>query len=181
MSLLEPKARMARLIAAAGITLGLGGCFQPLYAPNATGGVNVADALASIDVRTPTTGQNQERLGHYVRNELVFDLDGSGQPKPKAYTLDIALTESLATAVVNSQTGQADAATLTVRGTYTLKRLAGEPPLVTTATAIASTTYDRGPQRFANVRAARDAEIRAAKQLAEQIRTRLAAYFASHP
>ncbi len=38
----------------------------------------------------------------------------------------------------------------------------------------AMASYDRDAQRFANIRAARDAEIRAAKTLADQIRTRLA-------
>jgi LPS-assembly lipoprotein len=35
-------------------------------------------------------------------------------------------------------------------------------------------SYDRTSQRFANIRAARDAEIRDAKVLADQIKTRLA-------
>jgi LPS-assembly lipoprotein len=36
-------------------------------------------------------------------------------------------------------------------------------------------SYDRSSQRFANIRAARDAEIRDTRVLAEQIKTRLAA------
>jgi LPS-assembly lipoprotein len=47
--------------------------------------------------------------------------------------------------------------------------------VVTQGTATGTTSYDRFPQRFANVRAARDAEIRLAKLLAEQVKTRLAA------
>jgi LPS-assembly lipoprotein len=32
--------------------------------------------------------QDQERLGHYLRSELIFDLDGSGQAAvPKRYRL----------------------------------------------------------------------------------------------
>jgi LPS-assembly lipoprotein len=34
--------------------------------------------------------------------------------------------------------------------------------------------YDRGSNRYANVRSARDAEIRNAKAMADQIRTRVA-------
>jgi LPS-assembly lipoprotein len=44
---------------------------------------------------------------------------------------------------------------------------------------VGSASYDRFPQRFASVRAARDAEIRVAKLLADQIRTRVAAHLAT--
>ena len=40
-------------------------------------------------------------------------------------------------------------------------------------------SYDRTSQRFANIRAARDAEIRDAKALADQIRTRIMAALAA--
>jgi LPS-assembly lipoprotein len=46
-------------------------------------------------------------------------------------------------------------------------------------TARANATYQRDEQRFASVRAARDADIRVAKLLADDIRQRLAAHFAS--
>jgi LPS-assembly lipoprotein len=46
---------------------------------------------------------------------------------------------------------------------------------VATGSAFAVTSYERSSQRFANLRAARDAEIRSARALAEQIRVRLAA------
>ena len=41
------------------------------------------------------TSLNRERLGHYLRSELVFDLDGSGEPPPKRYKLAIAVTRKL--------------------------------------------------------------------------------------
>ena len=37
-------------------------------------------------------------------------------------------------------------------------------------------SYDRTSERFANIRAARDAEIHDAKQLSDQLRIRLAAF-----
>jgi LPS-assembly lipoprotein len=46
-----------------------------------------------------------------------------------------------------------------------------------TAAVVAS--YDRTTQRFSSVRAARDAEIRDAERLADEIRTRIAAFFAT--
>ena len=47
--------------------------------------------------------------------------------------------------------------------------------IYTQATATSTTSYDRFQQRFATVRAGRDAEIRLAKDLANQVKTRLAA------
>jgi LPS-assembly lipoprotein len=45
---------------------------------------------------------------------------------------------------------------------------------VASGTVNGSASYERSPQRFAIVRAQRDAEIRLARLLAEQIRNRLA-------
>jgi LPS-assembly lipoprotein len=49
--------------------------------------------------------------------------------------------------------------------------------VVLTEQALARVSIDRSQQRFANVRATRDAENRAAKVVAEQIRSRLASFF----
>ena len=49
--------------------------------------------------------------------------------------------------------------------------------IVLTEQALARVSIDRSQQRFANVRAVRDAENRAAKVVAEQIRSRLASFF----
>ena len=53
--------------------------------------------------------------------------------------------------------------------------VAKDPDFEVIGVAFTAATYDRSSQRFANIRAARDAEIRDAKALADQIRTRVAA------
>jgi LPS-assembly lipoprotein len=150
----------------------LTGCFTPLYGPMETGGT-VKDVLAAIDVGPVGVKPGQDRIAHYLRNELAFDLDGSGRPSPKRYKLDVTVNESLSAVTVNTQTGQASSAILTGTATFKLIPIGGGPE-ITSGTAVASASYDRGPQRFANLRASRDAEIRVAKTLAEQIQTRLA-------
>lgn len=177
MSLLEITGRGRRTAAICLFCLGLAGCFRPIYAELPTGGT-VHDALAAVDVATIIDRSGQERIGHYLRNELAFGLDGSGKAPPKRYKLEMTVTERLSAAVVNTQTGRADAAVLIVEAEYTLKPL-GDGPVVTSGKATASASYDRGPQRFASLRAARDAELRAAKLLAEQIQTRIAATLAA--
>ena len=60
-----------------------------------------------------------------------------------------------------------------------IQQALGGGDAILTGSAFASASSDRSPQRFAAVRAARDAEIRAARQLAELIRTRVAAGLAA--
>jgi LPS-assembly lipoprotein len=168
--------RALRFAVIALMALGLSACFRPLNGPTASGAL-MPDVLAAIDVKPITVPAGQERLTHFLRSELVFDLDGSGQPRPKRYTLQVGAAERVATPIVDTVTGRAQAATLIADATYTLTAADGR--VITSGKATASASYDRFPQRFANVRAARDAEMRAAKLLSEQIKTRLAAALAS--
>ena len=171
---LETTARRSiRLVAAVAIAGSVAGCLRPLYGPTATG-EPLKDVLAAIDVQKVTTKTNREHIGHYLRSELVFDLDGSGEPPPKRYKLTLIVSDGLASPIVDAATGRAASAILNIDADYTLTNLDGTRT-ITKGTASASATYDRTAQRFADVRAARDAEIRAARLLAEQIRTRLAA------
>ncbi len=171
--------RALRWAAVAALGLGLSACFRPLYGPTASG-APLASVLAAIQVEPVVTAVGQERLGHYLRSELVYDLDGSGQPRPKRYKLSLNATESLTLPITDSVTNRADAVTVNGSVAYTLTTLDGTR-VVTTGRAFATAAYDRNFQRFANVRAARDAEIRIGKVLAEQIRTRLATVIATEP
>jgi LPS-assembly lipoprotein len=161
-----------RLACAAALALSAAGCLRPLYGPTASG-ERMQDLLAAIEVAEVSAGPQYERLSHTLRSELIYDLDGSGQPKPKRFKLTVNATESLQGTIVDTLTGRADSATVIGRATYTLYDSQGK--VVTTGTATQSATYDRTPQRFADVRASRDAEIRLSKLLSEQIKTRIAA------
>lgn len=162
----------SRITAVAAVTLALAGCFRPLYGPTASG-ENLGALLASVEVAPVEAVQGQERLGHYLRSELVFDLDGSGQPSPKRFRLLLSANERVQTPIVSSITGRAESATILGIVSFKLQTLDGG--VVTEGVAQASATYDRSVQRYASLRAARDAEIRVAKQLSEQIKIRLAA------
>ena len=176
-SLSRHARRGARLAAAALIAAGLSACLRPLHGPTASG-APMPEVLAAIEVEPVTAGAGQERLTHYLRSELVFDLDGSGQPRPKRYKLVVAAGEQVSSPIVDTVTGRAQSATLVGQANYTLSTLDGSR-VIASGRATASASYDRYIQRFANVRASRDAEIRVAKLLSEQIRTRLAAALAS--
>lgn len=171
--------RLTRLTAALGLALCLGGCFRPLYGPTASG-VPLQDALGSIEIAAVSTPQGQERLGHYLRSELVFGLDGSGQDRDKLYRLTLDAADSVQTTTVDTLTGRADAAILNATVKYALLSKDGAR-ILTAGTARGTATYYRDQQRFASVRAARDAEIRVAKLVAEDLKQRLAAFFATRP
>lgn len=157
--------------------VGLAGCLRPLYGPTASGQPLQA-VLASIDVLPVAVAPGQERLANAVRSELVFDLDGSGRPSPKRFRLSLDAAEAVQVTTVDVTTGQADAAILNATVKYNLTSLDGGPA-ITSGTARGTATYYRDQQRFASVRAARDAEIRVAKLMSDDIKQRLAAYFAT--
>lgn len=161
-----------RTCAALLVCVPLSGCIQPLYGSFA-GGSDVAGEMQAIAV-DPIPG----RLGHYLGNELIFGLNGTGARVPAKYRLAVAFTETVQSPLLDTVTGYPTAATIVVNADYRLLPAGGGEPLAKgRVTAIAS--YDRTSQRFANLRAARDAEIRNAKTLADQIRTRIAVALAA--
>ena len=171
----SPEIRFARRAAVIGLSLALAGCFRPLYGETA-GGQSLPAELAAIEVP-----EIPERLGHYLRTELVFLLDGSGQNNTrKRYRLTITPSTILSTAIVDSVSTRADAATLIGNAPFTLTSIETNKTIFS-ANATGSATYERSVQRYATVRAARDAEIRLAKMLADQIRTRIAAALVARP
>lgn len=169
--------RRAFLIAAAsGIAAITGGCLRPLYgdvSASVPGGGNVKDVLRAIEV-SPIP----ELVGHYLRNELVFELDGSGQDAPKRYRLGVDVKEATEVTLVDTTSGRADSATLILTGAWTLSSITDSKPLFT-GESFTRVTFDRSAQRFATLRAGRDARIRGAKVLAGLIRNRLAASLAT--
>lgn len=156
--------RLAALLAG----LILSGCFQPLYGPLSADG-DVAGELQAIKIDPMS-----ERLGHYLGNELVFAFNGTGSQVPPKYRLSITLRENAQTPLLDTVTGYPSAATVIVTAEYKLIPVQGGEPIAK-GTATTFATYDRTSQRFANLRASRDAEIRDAKTLADQIRNQIAA------
>ncbi|GAC1337421.1 MAG: hypothetical protein NVSMB26_24600 [Beijerinckiaceae bacterium] len=150
----------------------LSGCFQPLYGPLASGG-SLQDELQAIAVNPIP-----ERLGHFVENELAFAFNGTGSTVVPKYRLTVVLRERVQTPLIDTVTARASAATVIVDADYSLVPVGGVVP-ITKGTAFSVASYDRTSQRVSNVQAARDAETRDAKVIADQIRTRVATALAS--
>jgi LPS-assembly lipoprotein len=147
--------------------LGLSGCIEPMYGPLSSN-PELPAQLASIEV-----APIPDRMGHYVRNELIFDLNGTGASFAPRYRLDVKLGEQVRTPIVDTVTGRATSASVVIKAEYRLLTIP-DGAIVTEGTAMSLASYDRFSNRIANVRAARDAEIRDARVVADSIRTRLA-------
>lgn len=143
------------------------GCFQPMLG-GPSGGLLVEE-LRAIKVQPIN-----DRIGHYLGNELSFALNGSGSDKLEKYKLVVTLSQRVQTPIIDTVSGRATAASVLIDAEYKLLE-SGSNRQVATGSALAITSYERSSQRFANLRAARDAEIRSARTLADQIRVRLSA------
>jgi LPS-assembly lipoprotein len=168
----HPRWRWSALPAVLILPLLLGGCFKPLYGPLASGG-SLQDELQAIAVNPIP-----ERLGHFVESELAFAFNGTGSTVVPKYRLTVVLRERVQTPLIDTVTARASAATVIVDADYSLVPVGGIEP-ITKGTAFSVASYDRTSQRISNVQAARDAETRDAKVIADQIRTRVAAALAS--
>jgi LPS-assembly lipoprotein len=78
---------------------------------------------------------------------------------------------------VDVVSGRALSEIITLDVQYQLRDTTNNNRILLTEKALARVTIDRSQQRFAGARALRDAQNRAAKIIAEQIRSRLASYF----
>ena len=167
MSLCKAYWRVFAAIFALALAAPLAGCIQPLYGPNLDGTSNAAE-LRAVEV-----DEIPERIGHYVRNELIYGFNGTGAQVTPRYRLKVKLSERVQTPIYNTTTSFSTSATVVVDANYSLMTL---PDNVEIAKGVAQAlaSYDRFTARFTNIRAARDAALRDAKVIADSIRTRIA-------
>jgi len=149
------------------LALPLGGCIQPLYGSLPKGGTLEAE-LQAIQVEPIN-----DRTGHYLHDDLIFAFNGTGSHVPPKYKLIVKLTEQVQTPLIDTVTGLASAANVTIVADFQLQPAAGGAILYKDrATVFAS--YDRTTQRYSDVRAARSTEINEAQRLADEIQVLVA-------
>ncbi len=161
------------VLAAFALAGALSGCFQPLYSEAAHPGL--VEDLRAIEVQPI-----KDRIGHYLGDNLITDLNGTGQTPTPKYKLTVTVTTASTTPTVSSLTNVATSATMTGEAHFTLNKADGGAQVLT-GVASANATYDRSQQRYNDLRAARDAEIRLARSLSQEISLRLAAQLAAKP
>ncbi len=151
----------------------LAGCLHPLYGTVGEG-AKVTEELKAIEV-APVPA----RLGHYLGDDLIFALNGTGSHVTPKYKLTLTPSETVQTPLIDTVTGLATSSTVVTTVKYTLVPIAGSTTPIAQGTAFVAASYDETAERFSNVRGARDAEQRDARILADQIRTQLAAALAT--
>jgi LPS-assembly lipoprotein len=166
MSSFRGLARRFSAIFALCSSLALTGCIQPLYGPTLSG-VPLASELQAIAV-----DPIPDRLGHYLGNELIFAFNGTGADVAPRYRLNVKLRERVQTPILDTVTGRATSAAAIVDADYKLTTIP-DNRVIARGVASSVASYDRFSNRLSNVRAARDAEIRDAKVLADNIRTQI--------
>src|SRR5215471_7781701 len=171
--------RVFVVLALAGLTAG---CFEPLYAdrPTPVGTASLPNQLRAVDVAAIDTpsGSRIARVSVGVRNELIYDLTGGNGTISPTHRLDIKLSATQLQVIVDINTARPDINNYGIDATYTLTDLATGKAVVRGQTfSRVSYNIPGQEQRFAGDRGLRDAENRAAKVIAENIRSRLASYF----
>jgi len=175
------SSRLTRLCAALALAGLTAGCFQPLYGTQSSGnGPSVVDKMSTVDVAPvdAPNGTRLSRVGHEVRENMIFGLTGGAGSPATNYKLVIRLTSQQTSVIVDIATARPDIQNYGIDATYTLTDLTTKKTVVTGQT-FSRVSYDipGQQQRFAGDRGLRDAENRAAKVIADNIRSRLASYF----
>jgi LPS-assembly lipoprotein len=113
-----------------------------------------------------------------VQNDLAYDFTGGGGSVGKTHDLKITMTSQVQQVIVDITTARPDMQQFGLNAYYTLTEIATGKVVVNGST-FARVSFDNPgqQQRFANARGQRDAETRAAKVIADNIRSRLASYF----
>jgi LPS-assembly lipoprotein len=175
------KARIAaRLLLVAALAATTAGCFQPMYAERADGGPALRDKLLTVTVPpvAAPNGSRIARLGVEVRNALMFKMYGSATGMPPLYSLEIKLTSSRSSMIIDPKTQLPSIENYGLDASYKLTEIA-TARVVMNGSTFSRVEYDVPGQfqRFARARAYRDAEDRASQEIAENIQTRLASFF----
>ncbi|WP_295557383.1 LPS assembly lipoprotein LptE [uncultured Hyphomicrobium sp.] len=163
------------VLAAALVAPFLSGCgnsgFRPLYG-GAGIGAQADQKLAKVAVSTIPG-----RVGQQIRNELIFHATGGGgEVVSPEMRLEVAIRESVTSTLVRID-GDSGGQVYNVEAKFQLVRVS-DKSVVLSGTSYGRASFERNTSIFSNVRARDDAEDRAAKVVAEDLKARLSAYLA---
>ncbi|MDQ0313739.1 hypothetical protein [Amorphus orientalis] len=175
------RARTWTRLAAAALVVGFGaaalsGCqVRPLYADLSPGSESSVQAqLKQVSVAGGGGLQMQQ-----FRKELIFRFYGGGSdPTSPLYRLTYTTSSQSASLAVPVQVDEPSAVSTILSVDFALIEISSGLTLLT-GTSFASASYDYSSQRFANTRAAEDAQRRVAVSVAQDVANRIAAYFAA--
>jgi LPS-assembly lipoprotein len=139
---------------------------RPLYSSTTGPG----HKLASVDF-----SDAKDRVTQLVRNQLIFLMaGGAGEPTNAEYHLELSVTSARADILDENTSANFNPGRLTMTGNYVLIHKS-DGKVIRKATRAVTSLVDANPQQFSKLRAYRDAEDRAGRELAEFIRADIAA------
>jgi len=153
---------------------------SPHNAEHADGSPGLREKLMGVEV--PPVDKNnasrEARIQVEVRNALAFKLYGNATGMPPTHRLVLRFTTSRSSLMVDANTALPTSENYGIDAQYNLIELATNKSVMT-GTTFSRVSYDipGSIQRYARARAFRDAEDRAAHEIAENIQTRLASFF----
>jgi LPS-assembly lipoprotein len=170
----------ARLLAVAALAALTAGCFQPMYAEHGDGTPALREKLMGVEL-PPIDKPNatrDARIGVEIRNALAFKLYGNATGMPPTHRLVLRFTTTRSSLMIDPATALPSSENYGIDAQYNLIEIASNKSVMSGAT-FSRVSYDIPGQlqRFARTRAFRDAEDRAAQEIAENIQTRLASFF----
>jgi len=172
----------ARLLAVAALAALTSGCFQPMYAEHADGAPALREKLMGVElppVDKPNSSR-EARIGVEIRNALAFKLYGSATGLPPTHRLVLRFNSARSSLLVDPNTALPTSENYGIDAQFNLVEIATNKSVMT-GTTFARVSYDLpgSYQRYSRTRALRDAEDRAAQEIAENIQTRLASFFST--
>ncbi|MCC8941630.1 MULTISPECIES: LPS assembly lipoprotein LptE [Bradyrhizobium] len=172
----------ARLVAVAALAALTAGCFQPMYAERTDGTPGLREKLMGVEIPPvdKANASREARVGVEIRNALAFKLYGTATGMPPTHKLVLRFSSGRSSLMVDTNTGLPTSENYSVDAQFNLVEIASNKSVMT-GTTFSRVSYDLpgSYQRFARARAFRDAEDRAAQEIADNIQTRLASFFAT--
>ena len=169
--------RLLAIVALAALTAG---CFQPMYAEHTDGTPGLREKLMGVEVPPvdKPTASREARIGVEIRNALAFKLYGEATGTAPTHRLVLRFSDNRTSLMTDINTGLPTTENVNIDAQFNLIDIATNKSVMT-GTTFSHVSYDipGSYQRFARARAFRDAEDRAAQEIAANIQTRLASFF----
>ena len=166
---------MTRLTAAALLALSLAslpGCsYRPLYSKSDLGGGTVSTALSGVVVE-----EQKARPGQLVRNQLLSTIAPAGGAGAPRYNLSLEVTEKIISTFGETR-NNVQRHRLHLTASYSLAEIS-TGRVVNSGKSFSDVSYDEIREPLADIQAENNARERAAHDLGEDLRLRLAAVFA---
>jgi len=179
MSLASTAIRLVAVVVLGALTAG---CFYPMYAEHADGTPDLREKLMGVEIPPvdKPNGSREARIGVEIRNALAFKLYGNATGLPPTYRLVLRFATTRSSLMIDPNTALPTSENYGIDAQFNLVDIATNKSVMT-GTTFSRVTYDMpgSYQRFSRSRAYRDAEDRAAQEIAENIGTRLASFFST--